>query len=102
MKINKNILKEIDKYQHYHKGSINSLNSINSIKSKSYKAILENTLFNSKNGTVYESNNNTKRKHSNKGSTKNRNNYYKDNSIKDINYLTSTIYAYEKSNEKIL
>ena len=100
MKINKNILKEIDKYQHYHKGSINSLNSINSIKSKSYKAILENTLFNSKNGTVYESNNNTKRKQSNKGSTKNRNNYYKDNSIKDINYLTSTIYAYEKSNEK--
>ena len=94
MKINKNILKEIDKYQHSHKGSINT------IKSKSYKAILENTLFNSKNGTIIESNNNTKRKHSKKGSTKNRNNFYKDNSIKDMNYFTSTIYAYEKSNEK--
>ena len=94
MKINKNILKEIDKYQHTHKGSINT------IKSKSYKAILENTLFNSKNGTINETNNNTKRKHSKKGSSKNRNNFCKDNSIKDINYFTSTIYSYEKSNEK--
>ena len=95
MKINKNILKEIDKYQHYHKGSINS---INSIKSKSYKTILENTLFNSKNGTINDSNNNTKS--TKKVSTKNRNNFYKDNSIKNINYFTSTMHAYDKSNEK--
>ena len=95
MKINKNILKEIDKYQH---DNIGSINSINSIKSKSYKTILENTLFNSKNGTINDSNNNTKS--TKKVSTKNRNNFYKDNSIKNINYFTSTMHAYDKSNEK--
>jgi hypothetical protein len=100
MKINKNILKEIDIYQHCYKSSINSINSINTIKSKSYKTILENTLYNSKNGTISESNYNTKRKQSKKGSTKNRNNFYKDYSIKNINYFTSTLYPYEKSNEK--
>ena len=91
IRINKNILNEINNFHNKEKDRI-----ISSMKSKSYKKVLMNALLNSRNGSINDINNNIKSNFSKK-LIKHKNKNISGNEVVLEKFLTSTIIGKEKS-----